>query len=87
MQIDKRLLEKAAALPENELKELIYGVVSAAGGSRFQARAAASNSDKLKKKLEEITQEDIENALAQLNAGQLEKVIALIKAQKLDDHG
>ncbi|MBQ9469208.1 MAG: hypothetical protein IJU52_09400 [Clostridia bacterium] len=79
MQIDKKILEKAAQLPEDRLRELVYQVITAAGGSKLQARAAAANTDKLKKKLNEITDEDVEKAVSSLDGSQLQKIVSIAK--------
>ena len=87
MEIDKSMLEKAAGLPEEQLKELIYAVVSAAGGSKLQARRAAANSDKLKKKLETLTSEEIDKAASGLKKEQLEQILALIRQKGVIGNG
>ena len=87
MQIDKSMLEKAAALPEDQLKELIYAVVSAAGGSKMQARAAANSSDKLKKKLAGVTNEEISEILSNLDGAQMQKIMAVIKEKGVGGNG
>ena len=85
--IDKSMLEKAAELPEDQLKELIYAVVSAAGGSKMQARAAANNADKLKKKLKTLTEEEIAQAAAGVDSEKLKAIAALVKEKGAQGHG
>lgn len=87
MQIDKQLLENAAKLPQKELEQLIYSVVTAAGGSRFQARTACANTEKLKKKLSELTEEDVKTLIGNLDRGQLEKILAIVREKGLGNHG
>ena len=86
MDIDKSMLEKAAALPEEQLRDLIFNVVTAAGGSKMQARAAASSSEKLKKKLKTLTNEDIAAVVSSLDQAQIDQILALARGKGVD-HG
>ena len=61
------MLEKAAQLPDDQLAALIYAVVSAAGGSQKQAKAAIANADKLKKKLHAASDRELQELIAGLD--------------------
>ena len=79
MEIDRKMLEKAAQLPDDQLAALIYAVVSAAGGSQKQAKAAIANADKLKKKLHAASDRELQELIAGLDPQVLEKIAGTLK--------
>ena len=79
MEIDRKMLEKAAQLPDDQLAALIYAVVSAAGGSQKQAKAAMANADKLKKKLHAASDRELQELIAGLDQQVLEKIAGTLK--------
>ena len=87
MDIDKRLLENASKLPEAQLQEIIGAVVAAAGGSKLQARAAAANSGKIRKKLESITDDEIAELTNSIDPQTLQKILEAVKAKGGLDRG
>lgn len=81
MEIDRKMLEKAAQLPKEELASLIYTVVTAAGGSKMQARAAAANTDKLKNKLYSMTDGELAKMLDGVDPETLQTVAGVLKGK------
>ena len=79
MEIDRKMLEKAAQLPNEQLAALIYAVVSAAGGSQRQAKAAVANADKLKKKLYATSDRELQELISGLDPQVLEKIAGTLK--------
>lgn len=79
MEIDRKMLEKAAQLPDDQLAALIYAVVSAAGGSQKQAKSAMANADKLKKKLHAASDRELQELIAGLDPQVLEKIAGTLK--------
>ena len=79
MEIDRKMLEKAAQLPDDQLAALIYAVVSAAGGSQKQPKAAIANADKLKKKLHAASDRELQELIAGLDPQVLEKIAGTLK--------
>ncbi len=79
MEIDRKVLEKVAQLPDDQLAALIYAVVSAAGGSQKQAKAAMANADKLKKKLYAASDRELRELIAGLDPKVLEKIVGILK--------
>ena len=82
-----KMLENASGLPDDKLSELIYAVVTAAGGSRLQARAAASNPEKLKKKLNGISPEEIEELTKNIDEETMRKILDAVKQNGGLDRG
>lgn len=79
MEIDRKMLENAAQLPEEDLKNLIYAVVTAAGGSKMQARSAASNVRKLKKKLENVSNEELKELTKNIDNQTMNNILEAVK--------
>ena len=87
MDIDKRMLENAAKLPEAQLQEIIGAVVAAAGGSKMQARAAAANSGTIRNKLEGITDGEIAELTKSIDPQTMAKILEAVKAKGGLDRG
>lgn len=79
MEIDRKQLEKASSLSEEQLKQLIYQVVLAAGGSKAKAQMASGRADVLKEKLKTVTDEELQGLVSSVPP---EKMNAIVNALK-----
>ena len=79
MEIDRKMIENASNMPEEQLSEMIYAVVTAAGGSRMQARAAASNAGKVKKKLQSISMDEVRDMTKNIDEETMKKIVDAVK--------
>ena len=78
-QIDSEMLENAAKLPDEQLSEMIYAVVTAAGGSRMQARAAASSAGKVRKKLQSVTMNEVQELTKNIDEETMNRILEAVK--------
>ena len=86
MEIDRKKLAGLAALPEEQFAALICSVITAAGGSRMQIKAALSNAPKIREKLLTASDGEIRDLTSSLDPAVLGQIVSIIdKGGK--DHG
>lgn len=81
MEIDRKKLEAAANMPDDQFAALIYAVVTAAGGSRMQAMAAMANASKLKEKLRTVNDRELDELTRNLDPKLAKGILDALKDQ------
>ena len=79
MEINRKQLEQALNVPDERFEKMVGAVVQAAGGNRLRCMAAMANAGKIKKKLLEADDGELERLAQSLDPRLLQSILDALK--------
>ena len=79
---DSSALEKVLALSDEELKQAVHSLAIAGGAGERRAAEASRDANKIRKKLNRVTQGDLEKLLSRITPEQMKELSTILNDMK-----